>query len=256
MARSSSATGPTPTWARATSACRSCRAMRRSASSHCTAYDENAFDEPSVKLLTTLASSMSVALQNARLFDETQSLLKETEQRNAELAVINSIQEGMAAELDFQAHRRPGRRQAARSVRHRRHRHPLVRPEGRTSIHYLYEYEHGVRLNYPVGAASARRHLLPRCCGNASAAGHQRTRWPSGGASDIETRCRAPTPACRRSTSRSSAAIARCGVDRPRELRARECVRRIRRAAAQHGRRAAWASRSRTRACSTKRSAC
>ncbi len=64
---------------------------------------ENAFDEPSVKLLTTLASSMSVALQNARLFDETQSLLKETEQRAAELAVINSIQEGMAAELDFQA---------------------------------------------------------------------------------------------------------------------------------------------------------
>jgi hypothetical protein len=46
---------------------------------------------------------MSVALQNARLFDETQRLLKETEQRAAELAVINSIQEGMAAELDFQA---------------------------------------------------------------------------------------------------------------------------------------------------------
>ncbi len=46
---------------------------------------------------------MSVALENARLFDETQRLLKETEQRAAELAVINSIQEGMAAELDFQA---------------------------------------------------------------------------------------------------------------------------------------------------------
>jgi hypothetical protein len=46
---------------------------------------------------------MSVALQNARLFGETQSLLKETEQRAAELAVINSIQEGSAAELDFQA---------------------------------------------------------------------------------------------------------------------------------------------------------
>ncbi len=46
---------------------------------------------------------MGVALENARLFDETQRLLKETEQRAAELAVINSIQEGMAAELDFQA---------------------------------------------------------------------------------------------------------------------------------------------------------
>ena len=29
--------------------------------------------------------------------------MKETEQRAAELAVINSVQEGMAAELDFQA---------------------------------------------------------------------------------------------------------------------------------------------------------
>jgi len=31
---------------------------------------------------------MSVALENARLFDETNRLLKETEQRKAELAVI------------------------------------------------------------------------------------------------------------------------------------------------------------------------
>ena len=64
---------------------------------------ENAFSESDVRLLQTLANSMSIALENARLFDETQRLLKETEQRNAELAVINSIQEGMAAELDFQA---------------------------------------------------------------------------------------------------------------------------------------------------------
>ena len=44
---------------------------------------------------------MGIALENARLFDETQRLLKETEQRNAELAVINSIQQGMAGSLDF-----------------------------------------------------------------------------------------------------------------------------------------------------------
>src|SRR5207253_461228 len=54
-------------------------------------------------LLQTIAASMGVALENARLFDETQRLLKETEQRNAELAVINAIQHGIAAELDFQA---------------------------------------------------------------------------------------------------------------------------------------------------------
>jgi signal transduction histidine kinase/DNA-binding response OmpR family regulator/signal transduction protein with GAF and PtsI domain len=64
---------------------------------------EHAFSASDIRLLETLASSMSVALENARLFDETQRLLKETEQRAAELAVINSIQQGMAAELDFQA---------------------------------------------------------------------------------------------------------------------------------------------------------
>src|SRR5438445_678185 len=64
---------------------------------------EHAYGESEVRLLTTIAASLGTALENARLFDETQRLLKETEQRAAELAVINSIQEGMAAELDFQA---------------------------------------------------------------------------------------------------------------------------------------------------------
>jgi len=64
---------------------------------------ENAFSESDVRLLQTLANSMSVALENARLFDETQRLLKETEQRNAELAIINSVQEGLASRLEMQA---------------------------------------------------------------------------------------------------------------------------------------------------------
>jgi GAF domain-containing protein len=63
---------------------------------------EHAFGESEVRLLQTVAASMGVALENARLFDETQRLLKETEQRSAELAVINSIQQGIGAELDFQ----------------------------------------------------------------------------------------------------------------------------------------------------------
>jgi GAF domain-containing protein/CheY-like chemotaxis protein len=64
---------------------------------------ENAFSDSSVNLLTTLANSMSIALESARRFDETNRLLKETEQRTAELAVINSVQEGLAKELDMQA---------------------------------------------------------------------------------------------------------------------------------------------------------
>ncbi|HNO95703.1 MAG TPA: GAF domain-containing protein, partial [Anaerolineales bacterium] len=64
---------------------------------------EHAFSESDVRLLTTLANSMSVALENARLFDETQRLLKITEDRAAELAIINSVQEGLASKLDMQA---------------------------------------------------------------------------------------------------------------------------------------------------------
>jgi GAF domain-containing protein/anti-sigma regulatory factor (Ser/Thr protein kinase) len=64
--------------------------------------EENAFSESDVRLLTTLANSMSVALQNAKLFEETKRLLNETEQRTAELSVINSVQEGLVAEMDLQ----------------------------------------------------------------------------------------------------------------------------------------------------------
>jgi GAF domain-containing protein/CheY-like chemotaxis protein len=62
-----------------------------------------AFGEADLRLLTTLASSLSVALENARLFDETQRLLTETKERAAELAIINSVQEGLASNLDMQA---------------------------------------------------------------------------------------------------------------------------------------------------------
>jgi serine phosphatase RsbU (regulator of sigma subunit) len=53
------------------------------------------FSDSDVRLMETLANSMSVALENARLFDETQ-------QRNAELAIINSVQEGLASKLEMQ----------------------------------------------------------------------------------------------------------------------------------------------------------
>jgi PAS domain S-box-containing protein len=57
---------------------------------------EHAFGESDQQLLTTLAGSLSVALENARL-------VHETRQRNAELALINSVQEAIAGELDPQA---------------------------------------------------------------------------------------------------------------------------------------------------------
>src|SRR4029079_16070769 len=62
---------------------------------------EHAFTSSDVRLLQTLANSLTVALENARLFDETQRLYKESEQRAAELAIINRVQEGLASKLDI-----------------------------------------------------------------------------------------------------------------------------------------------------------
>ena len=64
---------------------------------------QNAYGEAETRLLTTIAGSLGSALENAHLFDETQRLLKETEQRAAELAIINSVQEGLASKLEMQA---------------------------------------------------------------------------------------------------------------------------------------------------------
>ena len=109
---------------------------------------EDAFSEADIGLLQTVAASMGVALENARLFDETQRLLKETEARNSELAVINSIQQGMSAKLDFQA--------VVDLVGDKLRE---VFATGNVSIRWwdeatrletcLYLYEHGVRLTMP-----------------------------------------------------------------------------------------------------------
>ena len=109
---------------------------------------EYAFDAAAVRLLHTIASSMAVALENARLFAETQRLFKEAEQRNAELAVINSVQQGVGAALDFQAivdivgdKLREVFQTDNIGIRW---------TDEAAGVHrYLYEYEHGVRLQLP-----------------------------------------------------------------------------------------------------------
>jgi PAS domain S-box-containing protein len=55
---------------------------------------EHAFTESDLQLLTTLTRSLSVALENARLIDETR-------QRAAELAIVNSVGQALAAHLDL-----------------------------------------------------------------------------------------------------------------------------------------------------------
>ena len=55
---------------------------------------QNAFVDSDVRLVTTLASSTGVALDNARLF-------LETHQRAAELAIINDVGQALSAQLDL-----------------------------------------------------------------------------------------------------------------------------------------------------------
>ena len=59
---------------------------------------ENAFSESDIRLLETLANSMSVVL-----LDETQHLFKAEQERVAELQIINSIQQGLASKLNFRS---------------------------------------------------------------------------------------------------------------------------------------------------------
>jgi GAF domain-containing protein/CheY-like chemotaxis protein len=115
---------------------------------------ENAFSDSDVRLLQTLANSMSVALENARLFDETQRLFKAEQERVAELQIINSIQQGLAAELDFQA--------IVDLVGDRLREVFMTNDfairwydEKTNLVHFLYEYEHGERLNIPPGPPTA-----------------------------------------------------------------------------------------------------
>ena len=81
---------------------------------------ENAFSESRRALLVTLAGSLSVALENARL-------VHETRQRNAELALINSVQAAIAGELDPQAIYDTRRRQDPGGLRRAGRRHRALR---------------------------------------------------------------------------------------------------------------------------------
>ena len=121
---------------------------------------------------------MGMALQSARLFDETQRLLKETEQRNAEMAVINSIQQGIAGELSFQAIVDlvgDKLREVLKSDDI-----GIVWHEPQTGLlHSLYVYEHGQRLTVPP-----KRPSRGRPCGRQMVADAARPRLQHRGRAD------------------------------------------------------------------------
>lgn len=123
---------------------------------------ERAFGESDVRLLQTLANSMSVALENARLFDETQRLLKETEQRNAELAIINSVQAALAAKLDMQGiYDAVGDK--IREIFNNADMDIRIYDPKTNLIHLPYAYESGQRItidSYPLSEAGFTAHVF------------------------------------------------------------------------------------------------
>lgn len=65
-------------------------------------YQEQAFNQHHSRLLQILSTSFGVALENARLFEETRALLRQTQERIGELAYINGLQQALASGLKDQ----------------------------------------------------------------------------------------------------------------------------------------------------------
>jgi PAS domain S-box-containing protein len=114
---------------------------------------EHAFDDADVRLLVTLSGSLSVAIDNARL-------VQETRQRNAELALINSVQDALAGELELQAiYDVVGDK--IQEVFDTQVVDIAVHDEADDLIHYPYAIERGQRLvDEPVPVVGFRRALL------------------------------------------------------------------------------------------------
>src|SRR5207249_9082166 len=114
------------------------------------------------RLLHTALRDALPIFENARLFDETQRLFKESEQRAAELAIINSVQQALAAELNMQGiydavgdKIREIFNQADVGVR-------IYDPQTNL-IHYPYVYEGGQRIaieSRPLSDKGFARHVL------------------------------------------------------------------------------------------------
>ena len=114
---------------------------------------EHAFDEADQRLLETLGGSLSVALENARL-------VHETRQRNAELALINSVQDALAGELQLQAiYEAVG--DEIQEVFDAQVVDIAIYDEASELLHFPYTIERGERLDEePIALIGFRKHVL------------------------------------------------------------------------------------------------
>ncbi len=95
--------------------------------------------EQEVELLTAMANQIAVAIENARLFQEEQ-------ERLAELAIINSVQSALAAELNIQGiYDTVGNK--IRELFHQADVGIRIFDPQTNLIHYPFCYENGLRIN-------------------------------------------------------------------------------------------------------------
>ncbi|TMG89564.1 MAG: GAF domain-containing protein [Betaproteobacteria bacterium] len=153
-------------------------------------------------LIGMLASQAAVALDNAQWSQgleqkvaqrtgELQTSNALLEQRANELGIINSIQQGMAAELDFQTIIDL----VGRSIQDRRHRHSLVRHQGQSdSLHVRVRARD--KTQRPGRAA---RYTSSEIDGDPSAACHEQSRRTGGRGRAAPPRHRPRSFSCPRS---------------------------------------------------------
>jgi signal transduction histidine kinase/CheY-like chemotaxis protein/putative methionine-R-sulfoxide reductase with GAF domain len=123
-------------------------------------YQKNAFNEHHLRLLQILSASIGVSLENARLFDETKKLLRETETRNGELAYVKGLQEALASGLKAE--------EIYTVIGEKIHEvfdtHVLdigLFDEQEQVLHFPYTIERGVRFpDDPMPLAGYRKHVM------------------------------------------------------------------------------------------------
>ena len=147
---------------------------------------EHAFAESDKQLLETLAGSLSVALENARL-------VHETRQRNAELALINGVQDAIAGELDDQAiYDAVGDR--IQEIFDSQVVDIRTLDEATGLMHYPYMVERGKRLEAEPSAPAVSRSM---CWRRESRCGSWRTSRPRrSGTGATSWRAQCPNPSC------------------------------------------------------------
>ena len=233
------------------------RRSTSSASSPSRAPNRTSTARPTSGCSSTLASSMGVALENARLFDETKRLLAETDAARRGAGDHQRDRRGAGEAARLPGDHRARRGAPRRDVFAREDMYIALYDRATDLISFPYELDHGQRIARRADRSSGEGLTSTRHPDRASPSirdlGRPRQPW---GVIGTYARRHQPTMASPGSACRSWPASEAIGVVVRLGRSASRRLHRGRRAARVTRSPRAWASRSRTRACSTRRSAC